>query len=135
MSEPESMHFPASIRGRYEKIEHFPEAYLVFGDAIASFNPTLEPRFFRRAAKIVDMPWAGSGHGGAGNPVFRTSSCADPLRVTYRNRAGMSARQTSGPRTSSSNTPRAWDVSRTAVPLSRSILEKPQVRRLLSEMR
>jgi 2-polyprenyl-6-methoxyphenol hydroxylase-like FAD-dependent oxidoreductase len=83
-SEPECMHFPASTRRRYEKVERFPEAYLVFGDAIASFNPIygqgmsvaaleseelaavleqgsgelIGPRFFRRAAKIVDMPWA-----------------------------------------------------------------------------
>jgi flavin-dependent dehydrogenase len=83
-SEPESMHFPASMRRRYEKVDRFPEAYVVFGDAIASFNPIygqgmsvaaleseelaaaleqgsgelLGPRFFRRAAKIVDIPWA-----------------------------------------------------------------------------
>jgi 2-polyprenyl-6-methoxyphenol hydroxylase-like FAD-dependent oxidoreductase len=77
------MRFPASVRRRYEKLDRFPEGYLVFGDAIASFNPTygqgmsvvalesmelaatmaegnekLAQRFFRRAAKVVDTPWA-----------------------------------------------------------------------------
>jgi 2-polyprenyl-6-methoxyphenol hydroxylase-like FAD-dependent oxidoreductase len=81
-SEPESMRFPASVRHHYEKLDRFPASYLVFGDAVASFNPIygqgmsvaalqsielaavmaegtheLARRFFRRAAKIVDMPW------------------------------------------------------------------------------
>jgi 2-polyprenyl-6-methoxyphenol hydroxylase-like FAD-dependent oxidoreductase len=75
--------FPASVRKRYEKIARFPKGYLVFGDAICSFNPIygqgmsvaaleteeldrclaegddrLAERFFRCAAKVVDMPWA-----------------------------------------------------------------------------
>ncbi|MGA8593298.1 MAG: hypothetical protein WB676_01010, partial [Bryobacteraceae bacterium] len=74
--------FPASVRRRYEKLKSFPEGYLVFGDAICSFNPAygqgmsvaaqqadalqqclmqddenLAHGFFERAAKVVDIPW------------------------------------------------------------------------------
>ena len=78
-----SARFPASVRRRYEQLDRFPEGYLVFGDAISSFNPIygqgmsvaaleavqlsetlaagshdLAKRFFRRASKVVDIPWA-----------------------------------------------------------------------------
>jgi 2-polyprenyl-6-methoxyphenol hydroxylase-like FAD-dependent oxidoreductase len=75
--------FPASVRRHYEKLRCFPQGYLVIGDALASFNPVygqgmstaaleamelqsvlnkgtrdLARRFFRRATKVVDIPWS-----------------------------------------------------------------------------
>jgi len=74
--------FKASLRRHYERLSGFPEGFLVFGDAICSFNPIygqgmsvaamealdlqqelrrgtqgLWRRFFRRAARSIDMPW------------------------------------------------------------------------------
>lgn len=75
--------FPASQRRRYERSTRFPEGFLVFGDAISSFNPIygqgmtaaalesleldkalregdsmLAKRFFASASKVVDIPWS-----------------------------------------------------------------------------
>ncbi|MBB3084364.1 NAD(P)/FAD-dependent oxidoreductase [Geodermatophilus sabuli] len=75
--------FPAGVRHRYERLPRFPERLIVMGDAIASYNPTygqgissaamqatdlrralgetgleqLATRFFRRAARSIDIPW------------------------------------------------------------------------------
>ncbi len=74
--------FPQSTRRRYESIARFPEGYLVFGDAVCSFNPIygqgmssaalqaaeldtclaagdqgLAKRFFTAASKVIDAPW------------------------------------------------------------------------------
>ena len=84
LGEAVSGRFPASVRRRYELLQRFPAGYLVFGDAICSFNPRygqgmsvaalqavelenalvswdgdlgLAKSFFRRAAKVVEIPW------------------------------------------------------------------------------
>ena len=74
--------FPQSTRRRYEHVDRFPAGYLVFGDALCSFNPiygqgmsvaalqataldaclragdtALAKRFFRAASTVLEGPW------------------------------------------------------------------------------
>jgi 2-polyprenyl-6-methoxyphenol hydroxylase-like FAD-dependent oxidoreductase len=86
ITEPARMRYPASTRRHYEQLARFPEGYLVFGDALCSFNPVygqgmtvaameaqllrrllaggaarrpkLAETFHRAASRIIDGPWA-----------------------------------------------------------------------------
>jgi 2-polyprenyl-6-methoxyphenol hydroxylase-like FAD-dependent oxidoreductase len=82
LGEPATMRFPASVRRRYEFLDHFLGGFLAIGDALCCLNPVygqgmsaaaaeaqalrgllrdgpedIAPRFFRAAAEIVDIPW------------------------------------------------------------------------------
>ncbi|WP_433236281.1 FAD-dependent oxidoreductase [Actinomadura nitritigenes] len=90
---PVAIHYPASVRRRYEKLTRFPHGLLVIGDALCSFNPVygqgmtvaaLEAlalrrhlrrgavpgarEFFRDAAGIVAVAWDISAGGDLAYP-------------------------------------------------------------------
>ena len=74
--------FVSNLRRYYEKLSRFPEGYLVYGDALCSFDPfygqgmtvacaeslalrqcleegpqEIARRFFRRASRLIETPW------------------------------------------------------------------------------
>jgi 2-polyprenyl-6-methoxyphenol hydroxylase-like FAD-dependent oxidoreductase len=83
LTDPVRTRFPAHRRVRYERLERLPDGFVVLGDAVASFNPVygqgmsvaaqeaqllgellaarrlkgLPRRFYRAAAKTIDVPW------------------------------------------------------------------------------
>ncbi|GHJ45164.1 FAD-binding monooxygenase [Catellatospora sp. TT07R-123] len=79
---PHRMRLPVSVRRRYEHMKRLPLGFLAVADAVCSFNPAygqgmtvaaaeaavlrdclaegredLQRRFFKAAAKVIDVPW------------------------------------------------------------------------------
>lgn len=92
-TDPVSMHFPANVRHRYERLDSLPEGLLALGDAACVFNPIyaqgmtvaaieslvlrshlergLPPRpkdFFRDLSAVLDGPWDMAVGGDLGFP-------------------------------------------------------------------
>jgi 2-polyprenyl-6-methoxyphenol hydroxylase-like FAD-dependent oxidoreductase len=82
LSPPTPYQFSANLRRHYEELARFPEGFLVFGDALCSFNPIygqgmtvacsealalreclaaglqgVARRFFKAASRLIDTPW------------------------------------------------------------------------------
>lgn len=97
---------PSSRRRHYERLRRFPRGFLVTGDALSSFNPAygqgmtvaavealalrnmlagptkdddLAARFFRKAARIIDVPW-----GIAGGSDLRLPGVPGPRPIKVR---------------------------------------------------
>ncbi|MCI4066151.1 FAD-dependent monooxygenase [Micromonospora sp. R77] len=107
ISEVRRMRIPTSIRRRYERLDRFPDGLIVFGDALCQFNPTyaqgmtvaaseaivlreslqhgtrgLARRFFRQAARVVDVAWDMSTGADLRFPSVRGNR---PARVRFVN--------------------------------------------------
>jgi 2-polyprenyl-6-methoxyphenol hydroxylase-like FAD-dependent oxidoreductase len=114
---PRGQHFPASVRRHYEDLRVFPEGLLVTGDAISSFNPIygqgmtvaalealalrddlatggpdLRRRFFRHAARLIDVAWDLAAGGDLALPVVPgRRSLQTRLLNAYVHRIGLAA--------------------------------------------
>ena len=105
---PRAYRFQSSTRRHYERLTRFPDGLLVIGDALSSFNPIygqgmtvvalearalrdllaeggtdLPRRFFREAARLIDIPWDIAAGGDLRIPVVPGPR---PLRTRLVNR-------------------------------------------------
>jgi hypothetical protein len=96
LGEAECTRFPASVRRRFEKLDRFPDGFLVFGDAMASFNP-IYGQGMSVAALQAMFARAGGRYAGRLVPVTipylqRHSPWRRPVRDAHQSRDGPASR-------------------------------------------
>lgn len=108
LTEPRRFRVPASVRRRFELLKEVPAGYLVMGDALCAFNPVygqgmtvaaveamvlrdclnesrddVPRRFYRQAARFIDIPWDMAAGGDLAVP---TTVGRRTMKVRFLNR-------------------------------------------------
>jgi hypothetical protein len=109
--EPATTWFPASLRRRYEKLETFPEGFVVLGGALSSVDPVFGQGMSSAALQAAELAAAlAEGRGALARRFFQRVAKID---------GSLPTRETAGPRNARVNLAN-WYLSKLHTALFRS---------------